>query len=342
MTTKDNRIMTLKERYILFKDNNTNQQIADLLDLMEHIEENPSSQGIKALKGAKKSAQEQINDLSEEDKELIERLYNLVLFNAKKNEDKGFTKWDFFIETSERNDWKPVHKMIEYLKENDERFEELRFGEKEVSEKVLLVQQQKDKEDLEALENMLENEVLPWASENVSLYYQDMIERTLRTKLRIIQNRLKRNTDLAFSEWLRNTRKEKKMTLQEVADKSDTSVSYIQRLEKGKRKLPSLPIVQSIADALGAPRHEVLTIVSGESDDSKPTPIFDVVRQGNYLLKGQEVESEQRKLLEELLRAALNENEKSEMDNIIELPNIARRLVASLEKVEQEDMSANN
>lgn len=339
MTTNQNRIMTIKERYLLFKERNTNNEIAELLELIEEAQDNPNEHASKYMESYKKSIQDQIEELPEDDQELIERLYHFASFNGKKAADSGLTKWDFFVETARKNNWTPVIKMIDLIIENDELFEKIRTGAKDVSDTVLEEQQMNDKKDLEKLETMLEKEVLPWAKKNVSSYYQDMIARTMHTRLRTIQNRLKRNTDLAFSEWLRNTRKEKGMTLQEVAERSNTSTSYIQRLEKGKRKVPSLPILQNIADALNVPHQEVLDIISGKNNTEEAVSFLEIVRQRNYTLKGQEVGSEQRLLLENLIRAALNENNKSEVDNLIELPNLARELRNSVEKIEQEDMS---
>lgn len=339
MSTNTNRIMTVKERYLNFKERNQNEEIEELLRLIEEAQENPSDHLAKQLEGYKNSIQDQIDDLNEEDKELIERLYHFANFSARRATNSGLTKWEFFVETVNKNGWTPVMEMIDLLNENDKRFDEIRAGGQGVSEKALLEQQQKDKEDLEKLEQMLDKEVMPWVKKNLSTYYQDMVSRTMQTRLRTISARLKRNTDLAFSEWLRNTRKEKKMTLQEVAEASDTSISYIQRLEKGRRRVPSLPIIQNIADALNVPHQEVMDIISGKNNTEEAVSFLDIVRQRNYTIKGQEIGYEQRELLEKMLRAALNYNDKSEVDNLIELPNIARELRISIEKMEQEDMS---
>lgn len=339
MTTNPNRIMTIKERYLLFRNNNTNSDIAMLLDLIEDVQDNPNNHASKNLEKYRNSIQDQIEKLPEEDQELIERLYHFATFNGKKASDSGLTKWDFFIEVAKKNNWTPVLEMVDLIIKNDKTFEDNRTGAKDVSETVLKKQQMNDKKDLEILERMLEKEVLPWAKKNVTSYYQDMIERTMQTRLRTIQNRVRRNTDLAFSEWLRNTRKKKKMTLQEVAERSNTSTSYIQRLEKGNRKVPSLPIIKNIADALNVPHQEVLNIINRKDSTEEPVSFLSIVRQGNYTLKGQEVGSEQCKLLEKLIRAALNENNKTEINNLIDLPNIARELRNSVEKIEQEDMS---
>lgn len=340
MMTTDNRIMTLKERYLLFRSTNKNKEVDELLNLMEQVEENPTSVGIKSLEKRLVDLKEDLDSLDEDDKELIERLSHHVLFTAKKT-SQDITRWDFFVETAKKNEWEPVLEMIELLEENEKRSEELRTSSEVISEKKMLEYQELEKKDYESLEIMMTEVVMPWAKENVSLYYHDLIERTLQNKLRTIQNRLKRNTDLAFADWLRNTRKAKKMTLQDVADKSNTSVSYIQRLEKGRRKVPSLPIVQSIAKAVNVPIQDVLAIIHGdeETDQSKAPDLFTKILNERYSISGRNIDVKVKHLIAELLRASLNENNKDPMDNIIELPNIARRLQIMIEKAEQEDMS---
>lgn len=338
--TMDNRVMTIKERYLLFKERNQNQHLEELTNLMEQVEENPSSVGIKSLERRLEELSSDIKQLGDDDRELIERLSNHVLFSAKK-EAQDLSKWEFFVDTAKKNNWTPVLEMIEMFEENEKHFENIRSGTKDVDDSKLIDQQERDKEDLERMESMLKSTVIPWAENTVSRYYRDLIDRTLHNKLRIIQNRLKRNTDLAFADWLKHTRKAKKMTLQEVAEKSNTSISYIQRLEKGKRKVPSLPIVQSISEAVDVPFQDVLAIINGndEADTTTATELFDKVLRERYSINGQIAEPEAKHLVAQLLRAALNANGHSPLDNIVELPNIARRLQNLMEKTEQEDMS---
>lgn len=46
-------------------------------------------------------------------------------------------------------------------------------------------------------------------------------------------------------------RKQKNMTLKEVADECGISTGYLCHLEKGNRKNPSTKVMQKISDALG-------------------------------------------------------------------------------------------
>lgn len=339
-TNHNGRILTITERLEELKRKNTDKELSEFLELLEQTKENPSIQGVKALKGAKKSIQDYIDRMPADDNELIERLYYFVNFEAQKEADSSITKWDFFKETANRKEWTVVQKMIDIIEKNNDQHNALFFdANSKVDEKIVRAREENDKTDLIRLEKLLEEEVKPWAEENVTLYYQEMIERTMRTRMRMIQNRIKRNTDLAFAEWLRTTRKEKRMTLKEVADRSNTSPSYIQRMEKGKRKAPSLPIIKSIADALRVPHYEVLEVIDETAVGQEAVDLLDLIRQRKIAINGQEIDNQQRELLERLLITALNDNTKSEIQNLLNLPNIAVELKDSIERSSQEDMS---
>lgn len=56
---------------------------------------------------------------------------------------------------------------------------------------------------------------------------------------------------------LREIRKEKGMTIQELSDISGVSIGYICHLERGTRKNPSRKIMEKISNALGKTMVEI-------------------------------------------------------------------------------------
>lgn len=56
---------------------------------------------------------------------------------------------------------------------------------------------------------------------------------------------------------LREIRKEKGMTIQELSDISGVSIGYICHLERGTRKNPSRKIMKKISNALGKTMVEI-------------------------------------------------------------------------------------
>lgn len=334
----NNRVLTLKERYLSLKEEHGNNK--ELMMFVDHIEEvsnNPKPKDYKELETHMNNVQGELDTLEDDERELVERLYHQALFAAKKEREADLSKWDFFKETAKEKDWGPVIDMIYLISNNDDRYEKIRTGSNEVDQKKINEQYEKDKEELEHFEKKLEEEIIPWADKNVSDYYKDLIIRTLSGRIRVIHNRLKRNTDLAFGNWLKKARKTQGMTLQDVADKSDTSASYIQRLEKGKRKVPSLPIVQSIAEALNEPYKEVLNIINGNEDEDRP--IETVLMNEEFTLLNKRATKKQKKMIINLIKASLNVENKDPYDNMMEIQNIAREIKRDIDIENEQNLA---
>lgn len=77
--------------------------------------------------------------------------------------------------------------------------------------------------------------------------------------------------------FLREIRKEKKLTLEQVAERADASTAQIQKLERGERRL-TIDWVRRLAVALDVTEAEILGIeVAG---DSNPVPVVGYVGAG--------------------------------------------------------------
>ena len=71
-----------------------------------------------------------------------------------------------------------------------------------------------------------------------------------------------REIDPKFSLCIKFRREEKGLSLNEMANLTGVSGSYINRLEKGERRAPSLPIMQAIAKALDFDVAELLNLAT--------------------------------------------------------------------------------
>ena len=136
----------------------------------------------------------------------------------------------------------------------------------------------------------------------------------------------------AFSKRLQNIRKDKKMTLKELADKADTSDSYLSQLENGRRNPPKPKLLKSIANALsdgeveGRKRiYAELSLLAGYTEDDERQCDIGRSKGDGMLLKdliekiGYSVDEFKAEALPMLAEAYENMSKISEQKEIIEL-----------------------
>ncbi|MGG1534814.1 MULTISPECIES: helix-turn-helix domain-containing protein [Brevibacillus] len=101
-----------------------------------------------------------------------------------------------------------------------------------------------------------------------------------------------------FGIMLRHYRiKVKDMTLKELAEASQLSESYINRLERGEKVRPSVPTVLRLAEALDIP-HSVLMATTFQSVDNKAqVTLADVLIQNNFVINERTLSKEAKALL---------------------------------------------
>ena len=73
---------------------------------------------------------------------------------------------------------------------------------------------------------------------------------------------------LAFGEYLRRLRKNKKLTIRQLDTYSGVSNSYISQMERGERGIPSPEILKKLSKPLGVDYEELMR-VAGYIDENK-------------------------------------------------------------------------
>jgi transcriptional regulator with XRE-family HTH domain len=103
---------------------------------------------------------------------------------------------------------------------------------------------------------------------------------------------------------LRNLRMIKGLSLKAVSEKSNVSVSYLNRLENFKRIKPSLQILKQLASVFDVNVIDLLRI-SSQNNESKIRDISEVLLESNYTVNGKEVSEEVRLLLSGIIEQVL-------------------------------------
>ncbi|MBO2945638.1 helix-turn-helix domain-containing protein [Paenibacillus sp. F411] len=91
--------------------------------------------------------------------------------------------------------------------------------------------------------------------------------------------------------------KVKDLSLKQLEELSQVSSSYINRLERGEKTSPSLPVVFSLAESLEIPYSVLMATLFQTSESNEQPSISDVLIQSNFVLNNQELSKEARSTL---------------------------------------------
>lgn len=91
-----------------------------------------------------------------------------------------------------------------------------------------------------------------------------------------------RSIDPKFGLCIKKRRDEKGYSLSEMENLTGVSASYINRLEKGERKAPSLPIMQSIGKVLGIDIPVLLNLATPSETDEDINEIRDIFVENDF------------------------------------------------------------
>lgn len=118
---------------------------------------------------------------------------------------------------------------------------------------------------------------------NSEIYQKDL--NTLKNRLKVIEKRAERKVEDSLGLTIKHYREQNGLTLQDVSEKAGVSISYIHRIEKGSRSMPSFPILERIANALGIPVSRLLP--STKETKSERVKIDDLLISGDVYIGNQ-------------------------------------------------------
>ncbi len=121
-----------------------------------------------------------------------------------------------------------------------------------------------------------------------------------------------------FGNYIRFTRKRKGLSLSEVSQASGISISYLNRMENGKRKAPSIPILKQLSNALEITIMDLMQR-SLETNEPKIKDIREVLLDSNYTIHGKEVPEKVRLIISEIIEHIFsNEWQQEGIDDILQ------------------------
>jgi len=163
-------------------------------------------------------------------------------------------------------------------------YEELIFEvDKLQNEEVIQLVQQMEK--LEGNEN--EEKIKEIEEKIKKLNVPDVVDRLLNRRHRILKSRVERAISDNFGSLIKHKREEKGYSLNKLQELTGISPSYINRIEKGERKAPSLKIIEKLADALDADISELLSVANREDATTEITSLEELILSHNFTMNGQ-------------------------------------------------------
>lgn len=188
-----------------------------------------------------------------------------------------------------------LKRMVYMIKKNEETiswWEKFKFSLKtqdsiNLAEKLDEFDGKETNEDLLAMKRELNN-----------LHLSGEQERAFSRKLRIYENRLTRGINDSFGSTLKHLREKAGYSLKDLQLVTGISASYINRIEKGNRRAPSISIIEKLAIALNVNRFVLINIANMGGETSEKTfDVEELLFANNFTIGGREITLEEKELL---------------------------------------------
>lgn len=119
-----------------------------------------------------------------------------------------------------------------------------------------------------------------------------------------VERAIDRSVSWEFAYFLRYYRRLRGYSLKELEEKTGITASYINRLERGYKKAPSLGLVEKLAEGLEIP---VYVLLGGSEEDIKGRDISEIIFNQDVTFLGKEINMKQRAVLMDIINFILDE-----------------------------------
>lgn len=300
--------MTMNEKWNLLVQRFSNigdNPIGDLVSLIVKVDKNPTEDGYEKMVAKYEESEPAIKALPaklyvETEKVIRSKMANIhdkishELANVKDIRKK--TKWELFAEEAKRKDWRPVLEVIDLIekREKDELTEE---AVEEIEKKI--------------------NDIQPYINASLSPYESDWANKEFNKRKKMLANKVNRVVKDGFGDYIKELRKSKGYSLQDLENRTQISASYINRLENGSRKTPSIPIAEKLAIGLGVPVQEFLAKLKAFEGDNGMTKevivgLPELIAINSFTINGKQVTKRQKETLINLINGILSASWTSE------------------------------
>lgn len=132
--------------------------------------------------------------------------------------------------------------------------------------------------------------------------YIDLIIEKYNRKIRIFENRVNREISENFGLMLLHYRNKLGLSLKALSEMTGISPSYINRMEKGERKAPSIKIIEALAKALCVDKSILIDIANLEAQDEFNTmDIEELFLKSNLVINSKTIGRKEKELLSKII-----------------------------------------
>lgn len=214
-----------------------------------------------------------------------------------KKKDESYTKWTVFRSIVKENGWDII---LDFMNRIDEYIASPSTTEK--------VKSTIGEEEYQKFQREYKEKIQPFIMENLDPVDKFQAELRLEQRLNLLKKKIPRTQGITFGEWMHEKRIKQGKSLNDLAELTGYSASYIFRIEKGKRKNPTQKVITKIIEALGYDPETVLPMFvsedfQGSGADKTPIDVVEWLKYANYSLNGETLTKEQKSILADIVRS---------------------------------------
>lgn len=311
--TKYLKVYTLLERWETFKESDVSY-IKNLIDAIETMSQNPTNETISKVRELENYYEYEISELDIDDREVLEDMITRLLYQSQQLTKNRLTRWEF---TLQRASDKGISRYFEALDDiiNKSEKEMKEFSSSGSSPKEYVKKQAGYLDDLNEAWGRAEQAI----SENIKIspFYSKYFDIQVHKKRGVIERHIEYFQDNTFGEWLAGIRKEKGWSLAKAAEVTGVSSSYIHRIERGTRGVPSVSKLEQLASGYDIPTSEMVTMASGGIQS-----VDEFIEGGAFLVNGGIAKDSHKAMLAELIRLTIDGSREEAIEQLDIVRNV--------------------
>lgn len=278
------------DKWETLKDSNI-KDVQGVIDSVEQLSQEPTLDNIKELKAIEKGHLKAIKAMDSDDRAVLEEMINKILFQSYRANYGNYTRWLFTLERAidigVSKEIGRVNAVIDDAQELMDNFAATGDAETYAEQLTTIL------ETLDETWDAVQSDIT-----HLSPCWLAFFELNVERKRKVIVRHMTHFSNNAFGKWLESIRAEREWSLVKAEKETGVSASYIHRMEKGRRGVPSFGKLRELASGYDV---SFETVIAMALDGVKEIDEF--IEDGLFEINGQAVSPKLQYDLAEMFRA---------------------------------------